>query len=624
MKSLYKYIINSSYLLKLHKSITRLAKVNIKYIHKQCLTYLYNNIDINYLTTFLKKNKFDINNKNEFNDICSLVSSDITYAIFLNIMKKLNQSDIDEVYDDLLAEANFLNDVYSYIYPRIKSIIYKKPKSNKSIIDFNTLNYTQKEKFISKIIKKIIDNNPEKYSVDLSKNISLINSAKISQDNFLNDYINQYTKILLNNRTEIITKLVDDTLTQIYKIMNLKLTANIKNDIEDIIMTNLGDYLEYISKQIFTDEKEIKRILNKYNSQLSNIKRQVMQAYDNIKEWLKSDYPDLKLYKLTENDIYIYPDHKYPGISAFCAQKNLAKKFNFPVEIHISQSVANSDQTRLTNTIYHELIHAIKGQADTAREISDIELSKNHKLTHDEFQEIVHNDKIWDQGIDTVRKHTHLDARGYNTNADISHANHGMSQLRRPHEASIVCYNCGWFNVYPKWNNDCDKALNGNFQCPKCHSNDVKLIPAQAGEKQLLEDALSHIHYQVAEQMPYMPPNESRLKKRKEYENTIKLHNLNNNIASICIKEIPNVVTDNFIMELLNNYHYTKDNNIDEICETITGDICSKIFNKVKNKIQNQYNTNITYDDLMELNDYSDILNAIITYIKPKVLKLNR
>lgn len=623
MKSLYKYIINSSYLLKLHKSITRLAKVNIQYIHKQCLTYLYNNIDINYLTTFLKKNKLDINNKNEFNDICSLVSSDIAYAIFLNIMKKLNQSNIDEVYDDLLAEANFLNDVYSYIYPRIKSIIYKKPKSNKAIINFNTLNYTQKEKFISKIIKKIIDNNPEKYSVDLSKNISLINSAKISQDNFLNDYINQYTKILLNNRTEIITKLVDDTLTQIYKIMNLKLTVNIKNDIEDIIMTNLGNYLEYIGKRIFTDEKEIKRILNKYNSQLSNIKKQVMQAYNNLKNWLKQDYPELKLNQLTENNIHIYPDDSRPGTAGYCRNITIG---NY-AEIYLSQSTANGNQTRLTDVIYHELIHAIKGQADTAKEISDIELSKNHKLTHDEFQEIAHNDKIWDQGIDTVRKHTHLDVRGYNTNTDLNNANADMFyKLKKPHEASLICYNCGWFKVYLQWNNDCDKALNGNFICPKCHKNDVKLIPAQAGEKQLLEDALNHIHYQIAEQMPYMPSNESRLKKRKEYENTIKLHNLNNNIASICIKEIPNVVTDNLIMELLNNYHYTKNNDIDEICETITGDICFRIFNKVKNKIQNQYNINIdiTYDDLMELNDYSDILNTIITYIKPKVLKLNQ
>lgn len=623
-KSIIDHLLESTQSTEPMKFMSRLAKVNINYIYKQCINYLYNKIDINYLTTVLEYNGYNLSNKDDLDEMCATVCSDTAYDIFTNIRENINSSNItDETYDDLLAETNLLSDIDNYIRPRIKSILYKKPNSNKPIIDFNTLDFSKKEKIITKILKKLIENDPQKYCVvDLEQNISKINTSRISQNNFLNDFIDQYVKLLISHRSEIINKLVNDTLINLNKILNLRLNANVQNDIEDIIMTNIGDYFEFICYKTFTDEKEIKRLLNKSTKQLQDIKRRVMKAYDNIKEWLKIDYPDLKLYKLTENDIYIYPDREHPEAAAFCSCKNSARKFDFPVEIHISQSIANSNLTNLTKTIYHELIHAIKGQADMAAEINNIRSSEHNKLNNDEYQDIAHNDEIWDQGIDTVRKHTHLDARGYDTNTDITHANVGMLQLKKPHEASIICYRCGWFNVYPQWNNDCTQALNNNFQCPKCHSNDTKLIPAQAGEQQLLEDALAHIHYKVSEQMPYMPQDESRLKKRKEYQNIVQNHKDQKQLVSLIQQQIPNIVTNSYIRQILNenniNLNEYSINDVDEICDTIAGDICYKIFNQIKNSIQSQ----ATYDKFMEQNEYSDILGVIYSHIEPIIIQM--
>ena len=198
MKNLYKSIIN--YLLKspeLAKPMSRLAKVNINYLYKQCLNHLYNKIDINYLTTVLEYNGYNLSsNKNDLDEICTTVCSDTAYDIFTNIRENINSSNItDETYDDLLAETNLLSDIDNYIHPRIKYILYKKPAPNKPIIDFNILNFSKKEKLITKRLKKLIEDDPQKYCVvDLEQNISKINISKISQSNFLNDFIDQYVQ----------------------------------------------------------------------------------------------------------------------------------------------------------------------------------------------------------------------------------------------------------------------------------------------------------------------------------------------------------------------------------------------------------------------------------------------
>lgn len=632
MRNLYTSVIN--YLIESSKPkkstyITRLANANIDYIHEQCLAYLYKNIDINYLITVLKENGYDINDKNtkdKLDEICETICSDIAYNSFTNTIKDMNLSkNTDEIYDDLLSITDLLSDIDSYVRPRIKSIIYKQFNPNKSIIDFNALDFLRKRKLIYKMIKRVINDNPKKYCIiDLKQNISKIDINKISPNNFLRDFIEQYMQLLIKRRSQLIDKLVADTFMNFSKMLNVQLNKNIKNDIEDIIISNLGDYCEIICSKAFTDEKELKRLLNKHTRQLQNIKKRVMKAYDNIKEWLKVDYPGLKLYKLTENNIYIYPDDEHPEALAFCTYHRVAKKFDLPVAIYISQSIANSNQTRLTDVIYHELIHTIKGNADLADEIADIRLSEHNPLSDDEYQKIIHNDEIWDQGVDMIKKHTHLNVEPYyNVPPDLKNANDNMSLLKKPHEASIVCYKCGWFNVYPKWNNECTQALNNNFECPKCHSNNVKLIPAQAGEQQLLEDALAYIHYQVAEQMPYMPPDESRLRKRKEYQDVVKNHYYKDkSIISYCMKQIPNIVTNNYIKQVLNDNSmdlndYTI-NDVNEICETIAGDICHNIFNKAKNDIQSQ----LTYDKFIELNDYSDLLEAVLSHIIPIISQM--
>lgn len=502
----------------------KFAEISIKQIYQLCLKYLYNNININYFKTFLKN--YDLSEyKNGDIDEISVIISDLCWNIFKTIVQQYNikESDGNNIYEQLVINTDILDVIYEYSYPKIKTIVYNRHTSNNSVVDFNELSFAKKKKLIHAIAKKLITTNTSEYTAKINNIVESINIDLIDPDNFLQDFIDQ-SKALLFSRSaqKLIDKLTKNILNYLYKHSNFKLNASIKDDIESILRSNIEKYISMICDQTFTDEKEIKYLLNKYLQHIQDIKKQVIQAYNNVRTWLKEDYPQLELNDLDPDDIYIYPDRERPNAAAYCHLN-----WDDSVSIHLSKSTIKQSKTYITKVIYHELVHAIKGQADTARKIDfarkmDKFTGKTNKaLTDDEFQEIAHNDDIWDQGVDSIRKHTHLDVRGYDTNKDISNAERQMSKLQYPHEATLICYNCGWYKVYEKWNNDCDQARDNNFTCPRCHQNDVKLISPDPGEKELINDALSHIHYQVSKQLPYESVNESRLKKRKEYQNMV-------------------------------------------------------------------------------------------------------
>ena len=124
----------------------------------------------------------------------------------------------------------------------------------------------------------------------------------------------------------------------------------------------------------------------------------------------------------------------------------------------------------------------------------------------------VHSDKLWDKDVSSITNKTHLDL-DYTYNNDNQfqiYENNNMSKylqqqdlcsrlLNKPHEVTLICYNCSWFKVYEKWNNDYDKAVNNQFVCPKCGRNDVKLISSNPRWKDLVNDAFYQLQYQSIE-----------------------------------------------------------------------------------------------------------------------------
>ena len=504
---------------RLKPKFAEISEIPITQIYQLCLKYLYNNIDINYFKTFLKQ--YDLSEYKNFDiDEISPIISDLCWNIFKNVIH--NESDGNNIYEQLVINTDILEVIYEYSHLKIKAIVDNRRVSNHSIVDFNKLSFAEKKKTIHNIAKKLITANVLEYKSKINNIIENININSINPNNFLHDFIDQSKTLLKRNSQKLIDKLTKNILNYLHENFNFKLNTSIKDDVESIITPNIEIYISMICKQIFADEKEIKYLLNKRLQYIQDIKKQVIQAYNNVRVWLKEDYPQLELNNLNSNNIKIYPDSKKPGVAAYCSLN-----WNNSVSINLSESTVKQNKTYITATIYHELIHAIKGQADTARKIKRLRRGTNKELTDEEFQEIAHNDDIWDQGVNSVRKHTHLDVRGYGASEDISDAQYQMRKLQYPHEATLICYNCGWYEVYEKWNNDCNQARDNNFTCPRCHQKAVKLISPDPGEKELINDALSHIHYQISEQLPYESVNESRLKKRKEYQDIVKTHMAN-------------------------------------------------------------------------------------------------
>ena len=578
-------------------------EIPIMQIYQLCLKYLYNNIDINFFKTFLKQ--YDLSEYKNFDiDEISTIISDLCWNIFKNAISKYNINESD-IYEQLVINTDILNVIYKYSYSKIKAIAYNKHIPNNPIVDFNKLLFAEKKKIIHNIAKKLITTDPSEYNIKINNIIENIDVNLINSNNFLHDFIDQSKTLINNNSQRLINKLTKNILNYLYQNFNFKLNTNIEDNIESIITPNIEIYISMICDQTFTDEKEIKRLLNKRIKKEKNIKQQVIQAYNNARVWLKNDYPQLELRNLKPDNIYIYADNKHPGTAGFCSLNDV----DGSVSINLSRSTINKTQTYIISVIYHELIHAIKGQADTAREINRLKLETGEELTDAEFQEIAHNDDIWDQGMDMIRKHTHLDVRGYNTNKDINNAEYQISQLNKPHEATLICYNCGWCKVYAKWNKDCDRTRDGNFTCPRCHQKDVKLISPDLGEREIINDALAHIHYKVSEQIPYEPVNESRLKKRKEYQMITKQprEGLLDNIISSMNKQIyyiDSMINESNICELLEKHNYSvydiDNDNIHMMCMLILDDIIKNLFDKVCLDIikqyQRKYNIQISFN----------------------------
>ena len=346
----------------------------------------------------------------------------------------------------------------------------------------------------------------------------------IEYDKFCNasdetDFYSDYIKVA-KNRQDIITRRIIILLYRLYPEDCHKID---RRNISNLIKNNFDKFVSYAVKEQFPTKESIKQLLKsivrqkrQYEEVRKKIVKKVLYAYHQVEKWLKEEAPDLKLHELKENNIHIIPyDH---ASSAYCQTYFKIKNGE---EVYCDLNIAKSailkySDTQLASTIYHELIHYIKNQSALVYKLENLRRQRGIKTDDDELQDISHTDKIWNRGADIVSRHTHLDVNNNYFNQYLSHKNKCLYKLNEAHEASLICYNCGWFDVYNEWNKDCDQALNGNFICPECHKDHVKLIPPGPGEKELLDDALAHLHYQQVEQGSYKP-DKSRLKRQQQY-----------------------------------------------------------------------------------------------------------
>lgn len=349
--------------------------------------------------------------------------------------------------------------------------------------------------FLNKIIKDIVTTVPKQYIPPILDVIDKIN-IDILKQNSLDKFIQHYINIMYNLYfTEYDISVLTEKLIKSIKYVLKRENKNFNEYEEDInyLMDNKFDlYLKYACNKIFPDMRTVRQVLQ-HNT---NIKNQVLRAYNNVKTWLAQDYSDLELANLRDDDIHIMSNME-SGILADC---NVVQRRNqLFVVIRINESVTYTGNTNLSSIIYHELIHAIKGQAQSAKEMQYADKG----ISDAQYQAEAHNDDIWNKGSEMINKHTHLDINS-NINTDLeSNMNDILYKLNQFHEASLICYNCGWFKIYPKWDNDCELARDNQFICPKCHTHNVKLIYPSPGEKALIDDAFAHLHYTTTEQKRY-------------------------------------------------------------------------------------------------------------------------
>ena len=100
---------------------------------------------------------------------------------------------------------------------------------------------------------------------------------------------------------------------------------------------------------------------------------------------------------------------------------------------------------------------------------------------------MAHSDKIWKDVSKLIS-----DKTGYDIQQNAREYENKTKKLNHNHEACIVCYNCGWFDIYETFDDDCEKAENNNFSCPECHSSDTKIIYPNENELSIIDDAIAN------------------------------------------------------------------------------------------------------------------------------------
>ena len=471
-------------------TMSMFKNITAENVYKQCVEYLLR-----------KKDKICIELLVNYNKLVHKISN---WAFFTNYLNNNFSTIIESIYK---RKFN-INDLVKRI-----QLVREKNTSKVSIIT----NSPQQEK-IGKWVNYAIDDIANKYF-----NLDMFNIYAFIKDINTNNFAKECSKhILDNDRKSII-----DQLTNMYCKES---QTSFKNIIRDFFTINFYIIARKAFNILYSTDKDKQRVINKYLNKNTDLINKVLKAYKNVKEWLKQDYPNLELVELPAENITIVDSDNY---DASCGFTFITNPMKLVADIEINRNVLDIGESALAKIIYHELIHCIKRQGKEGRLLKFL---KQNNMSDHQFQKEVHNDEIWDQGSNAISKRTHLDLdSNYSSQEDNAfYENDNISEklarynsllvysLNEPHEATLICYNCGWFNIYEKWNDDCDKAVNGQFICPECRRNDVKLISPGPGEKDLINDAFSHLQNISVEIKRNLEPSKKRLQhridRRKEIE----------------------------------------------------------------------------------------------------------
>lgn len=344
---------------------------------------------------------------------------------------------------------------------------------------------------------------------------------KVNTDNFINNCVKIFDNL---EKDKIIIKIYNDFIKE-YNYTDIN--PIIINKIELYLKKNFNALARVALTTLYPTDRDKQRVINKFIKSNQQIKETVIRAYNRVKTLLKNEAPDLELLPLKENHISVT---NQTGVFAAIVKEH-TRANSIRLSLQVSKQTVDKGFAFLMSTLYHEIIHCIKNQGSEGQKLYHQRWLLNKNKGNDwQHQQEIHNDEIWDRANDIIRNHTHFDLdygyasdeqypwyKGDNISKELAkYRNNLLLNLNETHEATLICYNCGWFNMYREWNNDCEQAKNDMFFCPKCHENNVKLIFPGPGEKELIDDAFTHIHYQAAEQKKQLALHPDRLKHREE------------------------------------------------------------------------------------------------------------
>ena len=343
----------------------------------------------------------------------------------------------------------------------------------------------QQELSIGEYVDEIVEDAPTAVGFIIPDGV--FKNDDLTVDNFLDICAEAFNK----NKTKIVNEIVD-SFVDIYEeeLDDNEITA-IRRNMKNYLNKNFNAIAKHaVDLQYPSEEAIISLIKSKTDN--SDFIKKVQQAYKNVQEWLKNDAPELKLAILKDEDIQLV-DLGNDGEAYQYKQDG-----QWYAHIAINKSIIARGEAVLMNTIYHEICHCIKGQADEADEKYKNRIDKDTGeiiYTDDDFQNDAHNDEIWNKASAIVSKHS-----GYYIQQYENEYEHRTQKLNQPHEASIICYDCGWFDVYEEFDKNCEQANTGSFRCPECGSSNIKLIYSNEDERGIINDALDHLNNEMVKQ----------------------------------------------------------------------------------------------------------------------------
>ena len=372
---------------------------------------------------------------------------------------------------------------------------------------FDSLDSNDKEQELSvgEYVDEIIDGNINDCGFDIPKKFFKTKAGKEyindGEDIDVSSFINQAIQYMKKDSSSIIKDFIaifDDMNSDDIDAKTMKKT---KKAMEGYLNRNFDVIARRILEERYNDAKSIytfiKENVNIKTSKTEELRQElikkVRKAYDDVARWLKADAPDLELAEIRDEDIQIDTTKGSDyGYSDRWMEDGVPRAY-----IKIYKSTFNRGEQVLMNTIYHELVHCVVGQADDANtryKNGEFRRTDENGETVDDdkaFQNAAHNDDIWDRCSKIITQHSGYAIQQYGMEAESN-----TEALNDKHVGTILCYNCGWFHVCKTFDGDMKNAINGTYKCQNCgRTEDINVIYAgdnPSYERNAIDDAVAN------------------------------------------------------------------------------------------------------------------------------------